>query len=284
MGESQVFTSAKSLRSRLDSESNNSTVGFLPTMGALHHGHLELVKQALQENTHVVVSIFVNPTQFNKAEDLESYPRDLEADLKLLNSVGDVIVFAPSVEEVYPEDYQNLSIDLGALGTSMEGEFRPGHFAGVMNVVNRLFDIVQPTRAYFGIKDVQQVAVVQYMVDQVQSPVEIVPSAIVREPSGLASSSRNYRLNEDQLNEALIIIDTLHFARGIARQLSPQETKVKAIEFFKNGSLEIEYFEIVHPRTLEFITEWVPGARACIVGYCGEVRLLDNLELIPSNK
>ncbi len=281
MGESHVFTSTKSLQSVLYTEYENLTIGFLPTMGALHHGHLELAKKALKENDKVVVSIFVNPTQFNKTEDLENYPRDLNADLKLLKTVGDVIVFTPSVEQIYPKDYQNLEIELGNLGTTMEGEFRPGHFVGVMNVVNRLFEIVQPTKAYFGIKDVQQVAVVQFMVDQVKSPVEIVACDIIREPSGLASSSRNYRLSIDELDEAVLIIETLRFAREMAKEYLPKETRKKAIEFFNQGTLKIEYFEIVHPRTLEFIEEWVPGAIACIAGYCGDVRLLDNLQLLP---
>jgi pantoate--beta-alanine ligase len=281
MGESHVFKSVESLQKRLKKAPENAKIGFLPTMGALHHGHISLVKQALEETDLLVVSIFVNPTQFNKSEDLENYPRDLEYDLSLLRVVGDIIVFAPSVEEVYPMDYVNLDIDLGELGTSMEGEFRPGHFQGVMNVVKRLFDIVEPTKAYFGLKDLQQVAVIRFMVDTLKLPVEIVPCEIIREPSGLASSSRNERLTEAQKEEALVLIETLRFAQRLVGEYSPKEARQKSIEFFAKSTLELEYFDIVHPITLEKLnTDWIPGATACIAAYCGEVRILDNLELI----
>ena len=282
MGDSQVFTSVTSLQKRLETERENASIGFFPTMGALHHGHIALVKQALQENEIVVVSIFVNPTQFNNPDDLEKYPRMLEKDIELLNEAGDIVVFAPDVETVYPTDYENINIDLGKLGEVMEGEFRPGHFNGVMNVVKRLFDIVSPNRAYFGMKDYQQVAVIQHMVQQTNSPVEIVVCDIIREKSGLASSSRNVRLSEKQKDEALIISQTLKFLKSIAGKTEPRKAWKKAKQFFKNGKLELEYLEIVHPTTLKRLdSKWVPGAHACIVAYSGEVRLLDNIQLIP---
>lgn len=284
MGESHVFRSVESLQTRLRNEPKNTTIGFLPTMGALHHGHLALISQALRETDIVVVSVFVNPTQFNKAEDLENYPRHLQEDLELIKTVGDVLIFAPSVAEVYPSYYKDLSIDLGDLGITMEGEFRPGHFVGVMNVVKRLFDIVEPTKAYFGLKDLQQVAVVQFMVDELALSVEIVPCEIVREPSGLASSSRNKRLSEGALEEAVIIIETLQHARELAKELDPAETRVRAMQFMENSSLEIEYLEMVHPKSLEILKSWIPGAMACIVAYCHGVRLLDNLQMISNEE
>lgn len=281
MGDSHVFTTVKPLQKRLHKELENSTIGFFPTMGALHHGHIELVKQAKKENDVVVVSIFVNPTQFNNPDDLEKYPRMLDKDLELLDEVGDVIVFAPDVKTVYPDNYENLKIDLGKLGETMEGEFRPGHFDGVMNVVKRFFDIVKPTRAYFGMKDFQQVAVIKHLVKVTNDPVEIVVCDIVREESGLASSSRNVRLTEEQKEEALIIIETLRFLKSIVDQYPPQKAWKKAKQFFRKGTLELEYLEIIHPLTLKRLEKWTPGAHACIVAYAGEVRLLDNIQLIP---
>lgn len=226
MGDSQVFTSVKSLQKRLHKDRENSSIGFFPTMGALHHGHIALVKQALEENDIVVVSIFVNPTQFNNPDDLKKYPRMLDKDIELLNEAGDIVVFAPEVETVYPKNYENLNIELGKLGETMEGEFRPGHFDGVMNVVKRLFDIVQPNRAYFGLKDFQQVAVIQHMVKVTKTPVEIVVCDIVREESGLASSSRNVRLTEQQKEDALIISQTLNFLKSIAGKYPDRKSVV----------------------------------------------------------
>lgn len=282
MGDSQVFTSVKSLQKRLHNERENASIGFFPTMGALHHGHIELVKQALLENDIVVVSIFVNPTQFNNPNDLEKYPRMLEDDIELLNEAGDIVVFAPDVDTVYPSNYEKIDIDLGRLGEVMEGEFRPGHFDGVMNVVKRFFDIVKPNRAYFGMKDYQQVAVIKHMVKETNDPVEIVVCDIVRGKSGLASSSRNVRLSEQQKEEALIISQTLKFLKSIVDSSQPRKAWKKAKQFFRDGKLELEYLEIVHPVTLKRLdTEWVPGAHACIVAYSGEVRLLDNIQLIP---
>lgn len=283
MGDSQVFTTVKSLQKRLHKDRENSSVGFFPTMGALHHGHIALVKQALEENDIVVVSIFVNPTQFNNPDDLKKYPRMLEKDIELLNEAGDIVVFAPDVETVYPKTYEKLNIDLGKqLGETMEGEFRPGHFDGVMNVVKRFFDIVMPDRAYFGMKDFQQVAVIQHMTKVTKTPVEIVVCDIIREESGLASSSRNVRLTEEQKEEALIISQTLNYLKTIVEKYPPRKAWKKAKQFFRDGSLELEYLEIIHPTTLKRLeNKWVPGAHACIVAYAGEVRLLDNIQLVP---
>lgn len=282
MGDSQVFTTVKSLQERLNIEREKSSIGFFPTMGALHHGHISLVKQALLENDIVVVSIFVNPTQFNNADDLEKYPRTLEKDIELLNEAGDILVFAPDVDTVYPEDFHNINIDLGWLGETMEGEFRPGHFDGVMNVVKRFFDIVMPDRAYFGMKDFQQVAVIKHMVRETNSPVKIVVCDIVREKSGLASSSRNVRLSDQQKEESLIIIQTLNYLKTLAGDHTPKKAWKKAKQFFRDGKLELEYLEIINPVTLKRLNKkWIPGAHACIVAYSGDVRLLDNMQLVP---
>ncbi|MGB0915053.1 MAG: pantoate--beta-alanine ligase [Crocinitomicaceae bacterium] len=282
MEDLNVFTTVESLRERLKKNGESSSVALVPTMGALHHGHLELVKKGLSVANEVVVSIFVNPTQFNKKEDLVNYPRTLEEDLKLLKTVGDIIVFAPTVEEVYPEDYKEVDLELGDLEVVMEGEFRPGHFKGVVNVCKRLIEIVEPEFSLFGLKDFQQLAVINFMVKSFNLNTEIVPCEIVREPSGLASSSRNKRLSEQELEDAVIINQMMILLQSLAKRFSPAKSKEIAIEFFNTGELELEYLNIVDPVTLLEIDEWVPGARSCLAAYCGKVRLIDNMEIVPS--
>ena len=282
MGDSHVYTTVDSLRKKLDSHAENAKIGFVPTMGALHHGHISLVKQAMESCEIVVVSIFVNPTQFNNSEDLIKYPRTLEKDVELLNSAGEIVVFAPNIEDVYPANFENIHVELGDLGTVMEGKFRPGHFNGVMNVVKRLFDIVKPDRAFFGLKDFQQLAVVKFMTKSLNLPVEIVACEIVREPSGLASSSRNMRLSDEHKTEALALYNCLMLAKQLSAECSPRKARKKARKAFKQSGLVLEYLEIVDPTTLQPLRkEWVPGANACIAAMCGEVRLIDNLQLVP---
>ncbi len=276
MRDLRVFNTVHSLRERLASEAREKPVCFVPTMGALHHGHLNLVKQAFKLSDLVVVSIFVNPTQFNNPADLANYPRTLEADLESLASVGDVLVFAPTVDEMYPPDFREIDLDLGALETVMEGAFRPGHFKGVVNVVKRLFDIVEPDYAFFGLKDYQQLAVIRYMVQRLGLGVAIIPCETIREPDGLASSSRNLRLSEQDLVDARILHDTISFARTYSPEHNPEETRKASMEYFSRSPLELEYLEIVDPDTLQPIEQWVPGARMCIAAYCGEIRLIDN--------
>lgn len=276
MKDSSVFETVVSLREKLDSLNKLSPVCFVPTMGALHHGHLHLVSQAFDHSDLVVVSIFVNPTQFNNQEDLKNYPRTLDADVELLKSVGNVIVFAPSVEEMYPPDFQEIDLDLGDLENVMEGAFRPGHFKGVVNVVKRLFDIVQPDYAFFGLKDFQQLTVIRYMVSKLELPVTIVPCETIREESGLASSSRNLRLDAQELEDALILYDTIRFARRYGKDHTPTDTRRASEEFFGKSHLRLEYLEIVHPETLQPISEWLPGSRICLAAWCGDVRLIDN--------
>lgn len=274
-----VFTTVESLQQRLNNSVNTAGIAFVPTMGALHNGHLDLVRKAFEKSSTVVVSIFVNPTQFNSKEDLENYPRTLERDINLLKTIGEIIVFAPTVDEMYPTDFKEINLNLGELETVMEGKFRPGHFNGVVNVVNRLFQIVQPKYAFFGEKDFQQLAVINKMVELLNLSVEIIPCATTREANGLAKSSRNERLTDDEREEALIIIDTLNFAKKNSSLFSPKELKKEAISFFNSGSLKLEYLKIVDSKSLQEINEWGINDRICIAAYCGEVRLIDNMAL-----
>lgn len=258
---------------------NGKKVGFVPTMGALHQGHLSLVNKAGEETDYVVVSIFVNPTQFNNKEDLKRYPRTLEVDMKLLESTPCQLVFAPSVEEVYPEE-DNRVFEFGNIGSVMEGEHRPGHFNGVAQVVSKLFDMVQPHKAYFGLKDFQQLAIINRMVDQLKIPVEIIPCPIVREPDGLAMSSRNTLLEPEQRKNAVVISQTLFEAVKNKNNYSVEELKKWVIETInKNPYLETEYFDIVDDRELQSITSWEQPVNkvGCIAVHCGKVRLIDNV-------
>ena len=282
MGDIEVFKTVVSLQSKLQSDYKKSKVGLVPTMGALHEGHMTLVQKSIEQNDCTIVSIFVNPTQFNNPEDLEKYPRNMDRDLELLEKEGDIIVFAPPVSEVYPDNYQTVKLDLGRMGLVMEGKFREGHFDGVVNVVNRLFEIIHPTHAYFGLKDFQQLAVIQFMTEKFALDVNIVGCEIFRETSGLASSSRNQRLTDSQLDEALAISQILKHAKNASENNSIQEVIDEAKRSFEASSLELEYFQIVNPRTLMDLEDWMPGAHACVTAYCGGVRLLDNLQLIPA--
>lgn len=259
----------------------NKSVGFVPTMGALHSGHLSLVKQCLKDNDICVVSIFVNPTQFNNSDDLEKYPRTLEKDTELLKSISDdIIVFAPSVKEIYPEP-DTRQFDFGRLDKVMEGKFRQGHFNGVAQVVSRLFDIVKPGKAYFGEKDFQQLAIVKALVKQLNLDIQIVPMPIVREDSGLALSSRNQRLTDQQKNTAVNISKILFKSRDEKHKYSVDETLnnvITAINSFEE--LEVEYFEIVDGNTLQPIRDWNQSEYivGCITVFCGDVRLIDNIK------
>ena len=254
-------------------------VGLVPTMGALHAGHASLVERSVAENDVTVVSIFVNPTQFNDKNDLLKYPRTLEADCELLQSVGAMIAFAPSVEEVYPEP-DTRSFSYAPLDTVMEGTFRPGHFNGVCQIVSKLFDMVQPHRAYFGEKDFQQLAIIREMGRQMNYPLEIVGCPIVREADGLAMSSRNTRLSVEERTTALNISRILFESQKYAEVHTLAETKsfveegIAAIE-----GLRLEYYEVVDDRTLQTVREWdeAEGIVGCITVFCGDVRLIDNI-------
>lgn len=281
MSGTTVYTTQNSLKSALEQDQKSGKrIGFVPTMGALHQGHLELVKRALNECVSVVVSIFVNPTQFNNASDLEKYPRTPERDFELLSNLGDIKIFLPTVDEIYTSSDTFPGVDISALDSVLEGKFRPGHFEGVVHVVYNLFEIVNPDKAYFGLKDFQQVAVICEMVNQLKLPVEIVACPTFREENGLAMSSRNMRLTEDERKDALIIFETLNFLRSIKKGHLPEQARNMALDFFSKGNLEVEYLEIVDGKTLQPLTNsWVDGAVCCIAAFCGPVRLIDNMQL-----
>ena len=263
----------------VDSKRNGKRIGLVPTMGALHKGHLSLVERCVRENDICVVSVFVNPTQFNDKHDLETYPRTLEADCALLESAGCDFVFAPSVEEMYPEP-DTRTFDFGTVMQVMEGAKRPGHFNGVAQVVSKLFYIVEPDNAYFGEKDFQQIAVIRAMVKQLQIPVQINACPIVREADGLALSSRNTRLTPALRQKAPLIARTLQESKALAATKSVREVIDYVVNTLNaDPDLEVEYYEIVDGDSLVSIQDWKDTSYAvgCVTVYCGEVRLIDNI-------
>ena len=277
----QIVSSIKDLKNFLALErEKGKKVGLVPTMGALHAGHISLVKRCVAENDICVVSDFVNPTQFNDKHDLETYPRTLDADCALLEPVGCDYVFAPSVAELYPEPDTRV-FNLGPVAQVMEGPRRPGHFNGVAQVVSKLFYIVEPDNAYFGEKDFQQIAVIREMVRQLNLPVHIVDCPIQREADGLALSSRNTRLTPEQRQKAPVIARTLKESTTFVPAKSVQEV----IDYVVNTinqvpEMEVEYFEIVDGNTMQPIQNWSDTTYpvGCITVYCGEVRLIDNIK------
>lgn len=260
------------------------SIGFVPTMGALHAGHASLVKQACAENAVCVVSVFVNPTQFNNKEDLLKYPRNIKKDAELLADLGVDFVFAPTPEEMYSQEemQQEFAFDFAGLDQVMEGKMRPGHFNGVVQVVSRLFDLVQPTRAYFGEKDFQQLAIIHHMVERSSlseryTGLKIVDCPIVRENSGLAMSSRNERLSEQEKQTAVTISQTLFASLQWAKTSSVKEVQQRVIDTINNvDGLEVEYYEIIDKNTLQPTDCW-DNAVGCVTVYCGPVRLIDNI-------
>ncbi len=265
-----------------EQKAEGKRVGFVPTMGALHEGHLSLMRKAKAENDLLVVSIFVNPIQFNNPEDLKKYPRDAEGDKKLLESVGCDVLFLPSEEEMYPGTVTK-TYDFGELATVMEGVFRPGHFNGVAVVVHKLFDIVKPDSAYFGEKDFQQLAIIKMMVQMESLPVEIVPCPIMREADGLAMSSRNVRLTPEQRKNAPFIHQTLLEAQRRRKHLCVRPLQQMIINLFEaNEHFRLEYFEIVDDLNLQPVQNWNEhvGTVACVAAWMGEVRLIDNIRII----
>lgn len=255
------------------------SIGLVPTMGALHEGHASLVRRSVEDNKVTVVSVFVNPTQFNDKSDLERYPRTLEADCALLTSLGADCVFAPSVEEVYPEPDTRV-FDFTPLDKVMEGVYRPGHFNGVAQIVSKLFMYVQPDRAYFGEKDFQQLAIIREMVRQLNLKLEIVGCPIVRETDGLALSSRNALLTSEQRVTALNISKTLFISLEYAKEHTLEETKQMVMDTIASTEgLELEYYEVVNGVTLQTVHTWDDAEYivGCITVYCGKVRLIDNI-------
>ena len=279
----QVFHKIVELQNILfDDRKQGKTVGLVPTMGALHEGHASLVKKSVEDNDITVVSIFVNPTQFNDSKDLNSYPRDLDADCKLLESVGADYVFAPSVDEMYPTK-DTRHFEFPPVSTVMEGAHRPGHFNGVCQVVSRLFYIVRPDRAYFGEKDWQQIAVVKAMVKSLGLNVNIIECPIVREPDGLARSSRNTLLSADERAIAPNIFKALKDSIDYAQSHTLKETHDKVVDQINaTDGLDVEYYEIVDGNTLQPVDTWDASDYivGCITVYCGArpVRLIDHIK------
>lgn len=259
--------------------SEGKSIGFVPTMGALHKGHVSLVERSVAENDITVVSIFVNPTQFNDKNDLKNYPRMPEKDIAMLEAVGVNVVFMPTESEIYPEPDTRV-FDFGMLDKVMEGKFRPGHFNGVAQVVSKLFDIVEPHRAYFGQKDYQQLAIIRAMVRMLGYRIEIVGCPIVREPDGLAMSSRNLLLTPEHRKSAPLIYQTLAEARNKTNELSVKEM----IDWVVNGinsdpNLKVEYFELADADSLLPVQGWdhPNGIVGCIAVWAGNIRLIDNM-------
>ena len=277
----KVIHTIKDLQAELSVlKAQGKKVGLVPTMGALHAGHESLVKRSVNENEVTVVSVFVNPTQFNDKNDLVKYPRTLDADCKLLEACGATYAFAPSVEEMYPEP-DTRQFSYAPLDTVMEGAFRPGHFNGVCQIVSKLFEAVKPHRAYFGEKDFQQLAIIREMVRQMQFDLEIVGCPIVREEDGLALSSRNARLSAEERENALKISQTLFKSRTFAATHTVSET----LKFVEDAiaavpGLRLEYFEIVDGNTLQKVDNWNQTSYVvgCITVFCGDVRLIDNIK------
>ena len=277
----KVIHTIKDLQAELSVlKAQGKKVGLVPTMGALHAGHASLVKRSVNENEVTVVSVFVNPTQFNDKNDLVKYPRTLDADCKLLEACGATYAFAPSVEEMYPEP-DTRQFSYAPLDTVMEGAFRPGHFNGVCQIVSKLFEAVKPHRAYFGEKDFQQLAIIREMVRQMQFDLEIVGCPIVREEDGLALSSRNARLSAEERENALKISQTLFKSCTFAATHTVSET----LKFVEDAiaavpGLRLEYFEIVDGNTLQKVDNWNQTSYVvgCITVFCGDVRLIDNIK------
>ena len=256
-------------------------IGFAPTMGALHQGHLSLYKAAKKENDEVISSIFVNPTQFNNPDDFQKYPKTLEKDLELLEKAGVDAVYVPNVEEMYPDGLNSKKYDFDGLENEMEGKYRPGHFDGVGTIVEELFRQVQPHNAYFGEKDYQQLAIIKKMVEKTKLPVKIHGVPTLREEDGLAMSSRNVRLTETQRKEATIIYETLEKVKEWFKVLSVEEIKLRVLDIFRNSNFELEYFVIADEKTLKETDYFYKDKnyRAFIVAYADTVRLIDNMHL-----
>ncbi len=256
------------------------TIGFVPTMGALHEGHLSLIDQAARQCDYVVCSIFVNPAQFNDPDDLRRYPRTPAQDIEKLCQTPCHVLFMPPVEEVYPPGWQSDAPPIPPhLTAYMEGKFRPGHFDGVVKVVKRLLDIVQPHKLFMGQKDFQQYTIIDHMVRQLQMPVEVVCCETVREPDGLALSSRNTLLTDEERRKATAIYQALCYAKGQYGSSSPGEIQQAALQIMQEAGLEPEYFEIIDGRTLQPIHSWNDSdfIVACAAARAGKVRLIDNL-------
>lgn len=278
-----IFNNKTDLKAQLTKlRETNSGIGFVPTMGALHNGHLSLLKESVKHNSHTVISIFVNPTQFNNPEDLEKYPRTLETDVDKIKTVNeDIIVFAPSVKEMYDDNITSANFSFDGLENQMEGRFRPGHFDGVGTIVKKLFEIVEPDNAYFGEKDFQQLQIVKKMVEKNNMPVNVVGCPILREENGLAMSSRNQRLSDEDKTKAALIYKTLTEARQLFDNHSVEYITEYVNNIFKaHPEFEMEYFEVAEEDTLLPATiKENKKYRAFIAVFLSNIRLIDNISL-----
>ena len=275
-----LFQTRSSLITKLIAvKGEGKSIGFVPTMGALHEGHLSLVKRAVKECDVVVVSIYVNPLQFNNPDDLKNYPSTLENDLKLLGLFPEVIVFTPAFSDVFLLNDVHYNVELGDVATVLEGAHRPGHFLGVGKVVYALFDLIKPTKAFFGSKDYQQVLIIKKLVEVLELKVEIVECSTQRDPSGLAMSSRNLLLSPSERMGAAIIFKTLSYCQENVSSQTPMKLASAAKLLFNKGSLRLEYLEIVDALDLTPIGNWEQKSVCCIAAYCGKIRLIDNLVL-----
>lgn len=276
----EIIRTVAELKAKLNAARENGSIGLVPTMGALHAGHLSLIERARRENDTVVVSVFVNPTQFNNPNDLATYPRTEEADTAMLREAGVDYAFIPSVEEIYPEP-DTRQFALGSVAEVMEGAMRPGHFNGVAQIVSKLFDFTRPTRAYFGEKDFQQIAVIRKMVELEGFDLEIVDCPIKREADGLAMSSRNVRLTPEQRAIAPAIHKALEGSLSWTAGHSVEETKRYVIDEINSfPQMEVEYYEIVDALTMQPVSDWAEtdSAVGCVTVFCGDVRLIDNIK------
>ena len=276
----KILSTISEIESQLQGyRKREKTIGLVPTMGALHAGHASLVEKCVADNQISVVSIFVNPTQFNNKEDLRLYPRTPEKDYKLLANLGVDYIFAPSVNEMYPKEDLRI-FDFGQLDKVMEGEFRPGHFNGVAQIVSKLFNIIKPNNAYFGEKDFQQLVIVKEMVNQLLIPVNIIGIPIVREKNGLAMSSRNQHLSQQQMEDASFIYKILYESSFLTDKFTPKEIADQIVRDINNvNGLKVEYFQIVDGDNLQPVLAWDDSDYivGCITVYCGKVRLIDNI-------
>ncbi len=278
----QVFHTLEELQkfqSKLKEQQHD--LGFVATMGALHAGHMGLLHRAQAENQATIVSIFVNPTQFNNAEDLEKYPRRTDADLSYLEKEGATAVFIPSVAEVYGDEVKPDHLDLQGLDQGMEGDYRPGHFPGVVAVVRRLFEMIKPQRAYFGEKDFQQLQIVRLMARHYKLPVEVIGCETERYESGLAMSSRNYRLSAEGMQEASIIYREMIWARANYQDYKPDGLRKAIQDHFEASDLNLEYIDFADTESMEKVKDWQKhrAVRVFIGAFCEGVRLIDNLDL-----
>jgi len=276
-----IFKSKEELQNHLATFALGKTIGFTPTMGALHQGHLHLIEQSNDKCDISICSIFVNPTQFNNPTDLENYPNTLKADLEKLESINCDIAYTPSVDDLYEKGEKAKSFDFGSLAAGLEGEFRPGHFDGMATIVEKFFNIIQPTIAFFGQKDLQQLLIVKELVKQMKSPIIITGIDTVREESGLAKSSRNKLLTESAKQEAIIIYNCLNYCKNNKEKGITVLREYMQEQFKKQGNFTLEYVDIVGLKTMQSIDKWEGENEnaVCIAASHSGVRLIDNIIL-----